>query len=64
MLVLSRGIQGRVLVGEDITITVVEITTHQVKLGFEAPRHVTILREEVWLRNKINNNNDPKSGNK
>ena len=47
MLVLSRKCDQSLLVGEDITITVLAIEGERVKLGIEAPRSVTVLRTEV-----------------
>ncbi|MGH7128841.1 MAG: carbon storage regulator [Planctomycetaceae bacterium] len=47
MLVLSRKPGERIIVGEDIVITVVRITQNNVRLGIDAPRHVNIVREEL-----------------
>jgi carbon storage regulator len=47
MLVLSRKLGERILIGEDIEVTIVEIRGNQVKLGFSAPRCVSICRSEI-----------------
>jgi carbon storage regulator len=47
MLVLSRKSGERVLVGEDIEVTILEIDGDRVKLGFDAPRYVPICRAEI-----------------
>lgn len=47
MLVLSRKLGERVLVGEDIEIVVLEVDGNCVKLGFTAPRYVPICRAEI-----------------
>jgi carbon storage regulator len=47
VLVLSRKCEQSLLLGEDITITVLAIDGERVKLGIEAPRSVTVLRSEV-----------------
>jgi carbon storage regulator len=47
VLVLSRKCDQSLLLGEDITITVLAIDGERVKLGIEAPRSVTVLRTEV-----------------
>ena len=47
MLVLTRRIDESLIVGDDIKITVVKIDNTQIKLGIEAPKDVTIEREEV-----------------
>ncbi len=47
MLVLSRKENQRIRLGEDITITVVRVSGDQVRLGIEAPKSVSIVREEL-----------------
>ncbi len=47
MLVLSRKHGQRILIGDDIVITVVRISRDKVRIGIDAPRYVLILREEV-----------------
>ena len=49
MLVLSRKAGERILVGDDVTITVVRIGPNSVRLGIEAPRETTIVREELCM---------------
>ena len=50
MLVLSRKIGERILVGDNVRITVVRLTNGGVRLGIEAPDGVTVVREELTLR--------------
>ena len=47
MLVLSRKQSQQILIGSDISITVVKIEGNHVRLGIAAPRGVSILREEL-----------------
>jgi carbon storage regulator len=49
MLILSRRHGERIRLGEDVVITVLSSTKGRVRLGFEAPPGVTILREEVLI---------------
>lgn len=50
MLVLTRNVQERLFIQEgEIKITVLEIKGHQVRLGIEAPKCITIHREEVFM---------------
>ena len=48
MLVLSRMRDERILIGDEITIMVVEIRGDTVRLGIEAPKETPVHREEVW----------------
>lgn len=50
MLVLSRKIGERVLIGQDIYVKVIEIRGDRVKLGFEAPDEVPVHREELAVQ--------------
>lgn len=47
MLVLSRKPGERILVGNDIVITIVRIGPNTVRLGIDAPGHMNIVREEI-----------------
>lgn len=47
MLVLSRKAGERILIGEDIAITVVRIGPNTVKVGIDAPKDKRIVREEL-----------------
>jgi len=47
MLVLSRKIGEKIHIGNNITVTVVEVSGNRVKLGLEAPDSVRILRSEL-----------------
>jgi len=47
MLVLTRKTGQRIQIGDEISITVVRLQGDQVRIGIEAPRQVSILREEL-----------------
>lgn len=47
MLVLSRKTSEKIQIGPDITITVFRIGPHSVRIGIEAPKHMTILRPDA-----------------
>ena len=48
MLILARRIDERIVIGDQIKISVVEIRGDQVKLGVDAPRSVKVYRHEVY----------------
>jgi carbon storage regulator len=50
MLVLSRKPGESIVIGNDITVTVVGVEGGRVKLGFNAPKEVPIHRTEVYQR--------------
>lgn len=47
MLVLTRKVDEKILIGDDIVITVLESRGDVVRIGIEAPRGISIQREEV-----------------
>ncbi len=50
MLILSRRIDEMTFIGDDITVTILEITGNRVRIGIDAPREVAVHREEVYYR--------------
>lgn len=48
MLVLSRKPGEKILIGDDVTVTIVRIGPNTVRLGIEAPRDMNIVREELF----------------
>ncbi|MEP6623757.1 MAG: carbon storage regulator CsrA [Acidimicrobiia bacterium] len=50
MLVLTRRVNERIVIGDNVVVTVLEVRGDQVRLGIEAPRDVKVFREEVLLR--------------
>ena len=47
MLVLSRKVGERILIGDHVTVTVVRITGGGVRIGIEAPPEMAVIREEL-----------------
>ncbi len=52
MLVLSRKVGDRILIGKDVWITVVQIACDKVRIGIEAPKDVPIIRQEILDDNR------------
>lgn len=50
MLVLTREVGETFSIGDEITVQILGITGHQVRLGIDAPQHVKIHRAEVYKR--------------
>lgn len=55
MLILSRKTDEKIKIGDNITITIIEVRGDQVKVGVEAPKEVKVFRQEVF--NAIKNEN-------
>ena len=58
MLILTRRVDERIFIGDDITLCVLDIEGNRVRLGLEAPKDVAILREEVQQRYAVEASND------
>ena len=50
MLVLTRGIKEKIVIGDDVTVTVLGLKGKQVLLGIEAPLEISVHREEIYRR--------------
>jgi carbon storage regulator len=48
MLVLSRRLNESIVVGNDVVITVLEIRGDQIRLGIDAPRSISVHRQEIF----------------
>ncbi len=48
MLVLARKLNESIVVGDNIVVTIVDIRGDKVRLGIDAPREVTVHRQEVY----------------
>ncbi len=62
MLVLSRKLGEKIIINENISITVVEIDRGKIRLGIEAPRDIPIFRQEL-LANPQNTTPTPPADN-
>jgi carbon storage regulator len=54
MLVLSRKPGERILIGDNVAVTIVRIGPNSVRLGIDAPRDMNIVREELCMPSNAN----------
>jgi len=48
MLVLTRKKGQSIIIGDDIEVSIIEIQGEQVRIGINAPKHITIHRDEIY----------------
>jgi len=52
VLILTRRVGEKVMIGNDVSVTVLRVKGNQVRLGVEAPKSVSVQREEIFNRMK------------
>jgi carbon storage regulator len=52
MLILTRRVGEAVMIGEEVTVTVLGVKGNQVRIGVDAPKTVSVHREEIFERIK------------
>jgi carbon storage regulator len=50
MLILTRKIRESLMIGEEVTVTVMDVKGNQVRIGINAPKDVAVHREEIYDR--------------
>jgi carbon storage regulator len=59
MLILTRRVGETVMIGNDVTVTVLGVKGNQVRVGINAPKNVAVHREEIYERIKREQQGEP-----
>jgi len=55
MLIITRKPGEKIMLGDDVTVEVIEVSGSSVRIGIDAPRSVPVYREEIWAAVKEEN---------
>ncbi len=63
MLILTRRVGETLMVGDDVTVTVLGVKGNQVRIGVNAPKEVSVHREEIYMRIQAEKGDQPEGNN-
>ena len=63
MLILTRRVGETLMIGDEVTVTVLGVKGNQVRIGVNAPKDVSVHREDIYMRiqSEKDNENGPQS---
>ncbi len=60
MLILTRRVGETLMIGDDVSITVLGVKGNQVRIGIDAPKNISVHRQEIYERIKHEEEQKPK----